>query len=67
MRRSSTPGDIACTPFDTEEAIVQIEAGANALLATGGRLVAVGGDHTIALPLLRSTARQARAARPGAL
>ena len=51
-------GDIACTPFDTEEAIVQIEAGANALLATGGRLVAVGGDHTIALPLLRSTARR---------
>src|SRR5277367_2359002 len=26
-------GDIACTPFDTEGAIVQIEAGADALLS----------------------------------
>jgi agmatinase len=51
-------GDIACTPFDIEGAIIQIEAGADALLASGGRLVAVGGDHTIALPLLRSTARR---------
>ncbi len=49
-------GDIACTPFSTEEAVTQIQAGADALLADGGRLVAVGGDHTIALPLLRATA-----------
>ena len=51
-------GDIACTPFDTAEAVAEIEAGADALLAGGGRLVAVGGDHTIALPLLRATARR---------
>ncbi|HTT93020.1 MAG TPA: agmatinase [Acidimicrobiales bacterium] len=51
-------GDIACTPFDIEGAIVQIEAGADALLANGSRLVAIGGDHTVALPLLRSTARR---------
>jgi agmatinase len=51
-------GDIACTPFSTEEAVPQIEAGADALLLNGGRLVAIGGDHTIALPLLRATARQ---------
>ncbi len=49
-------GDIACTPFSAEEAVAQIEAGAAALLESGGRLVAVGGDHTIALPLLRATA-----------
>ncbi len=49
-------GDIACTPFSTEEAVTQIEAGADALLARGAHLVAVGGDHTIALPLLRATA-----------
>ena len=49
-------GDIACTPFSTEEAVTQIEAGAGALLAQGTHLVAVGGDHTIALPLLRATA-----------
>ena len=49
-------GDIACNPFSTEEAVTQLEAGADALLRQGGRLVAVGGDHTIALPLLRATA-----------
>jgi agmatinase len=51
-------GDIACTPFSTEDAVTEIERGADALLAGGGRLVAVGGDHTIALPLLRATARR---------
>jgi agmatinase len=51
-------GDIICTPFSTEEAVAQIEAGAGALLERGGRLVAIGGDHTIALPLLRATARR---------
>jgi agmatinase len=51
-------GDIACTPFSPEEAVAQIEAGADSLLERGGRLVAVGGDHTIALPLLRATARR---------
>ena len=51
-------GDIACTPFSPEEAVGQIEAAADGLLAGGGRLVAIGGDHTIALPLLRATARR---------
>jgi agmatinase len=51
-------GDIACTPFSPEEAVAQIEQAADALLRHGGRLVAIGGDHTIALPLLRATARR---------
>ena len=51
-------GDIACTPFNPEEAVTQIEESADALLRGGGRLVAIGGDHTIALPLLRATARR---------
>jgi agmatinase len=51
-------GDIACSPFDIEAAVAQIEAAADALLAGGGRMVAVGGDHTIALPLLRATAKR---------
>src|ERR1700727_2198017 len=51
-------GDITCTPFSAEEAVAQIEAGADALLQHGGRLLAIGGDHTIALPLLRATARR---------
>jgi agmatinase len=49
-------GDIACTPFSAREAVDQIEVAAATLLQGGGSLVAVGGDHTIALPLLRATA-----------
>ncbi len=48
-------GDIACNPFDIKEAVGQIEAGAAALLEGAGRLLAIGGDHTIAYPLLRVT------------
>ena len=47
-------GDIACTPFDIAEAIVQMEAGARELLGAAAAFVALGGDHTIALPLLRA-------------
>jgi agmatinase len=51
-------GDLVGTPFDIPAAVTQIEAAADALLAGGRRLVAVGGDHTIALPLLRATHRR---------
>ncbi len=51
-------GDIACSPFDIEAAVQAIEAAADELLEGGRSLVAVGGDHTIALPLLRATARR---------
>lgn len=51
-------GDIPCTPFDIDEAIRQIEAGADALLDRVGALLAIGGDHTIALPLLRNVVRR---------
>jgi agmatinase len=46
-------GDLAVNPFDIGQAITQIEAGATELTATGARLLTLGGDHTIALPLLR--------------
>jgi len=48
-------GDIACNPFNIAEAVAQVEAGAAALLDGAGHLLAIGGDHTIALPLLRVT------------
>ena len=48
-------GDIACNPFDIKEAVDQIEAAAAALLAGAAHLLAIGGDHTIAYPLLRVT------------
>jgi agmatinase len=51
-------GDIAVNPFSIEEAVGQIERGADALLERAGRLLTIGGDHTIALPLLRSVARR---------
>jgi guanidinobutyrase / D-arginase len=50
-------GDIACNPFDINEAVDQIQAAAAELLSGAGRLLAIGGDHTIAFPLLR-VARQ---------
>jgi len=47
-------GDVACNPFNIEEAIGQIETAATKLLGDVGTLVTMGGDHTIALPLLRA-------------
>jgi agmatinase len=51
-------GDIACNPFDIEQAVASIEAGADELLGAGAKLLTIGGDHTIALPLLRAVARR---------
>ena len=46
-------GDIAVNPFDIQEAIGEIEAAARELSATR-KLLTLGGDHTIVLPLLRA-------------
>lgn len=51
-------GDIGCNPFDIQEAIAQIEAAAEETLSGASTLLALGGDHTIALPLLRRVARR---------
>jgi agmatinase len=51
-------GDVAANPFDVREAIGQIETGAREVLRSAEHLVAIGGDHTIALPLLRATAER---------
>ena len=51
-------GDLAVNPFSIEEAIGQVERGADALLERAGRVLTIGGDHTIALPLLRAVARR---------
>jgi agmatinase len=47
-------GDLAVNPFSIDAAVADIEAGARGLLERAGRLVTIGGDHTIALPLLRA-------------
>ncbi len=51
-------GDISANPFNILEAVDQIERGATELSSGGTRLVTLGGDHTIALPLLRVVARK---------
>jgi len=51
-------GDVAVNPFNIGEAIDTIEAAADQLTADGTSLVTIGGDHTIALPLLRSAAKK---------
>jgi agmatinase len=55
VQQVADAGDIACNPFNIAEAVAQVEAGAAALLDGAGHLLAIGGDHTIALPLLRVT------------
>jgi len=51
-------GDIAVNPFDTPGALAEITSRALDLTSGGGRLVTIGGDHTIALPLLRAAAQR---------
>jgi agmatinase len=46
-------GDIAISPFDIEAAMAAIESGLGQVLDNATRAVALGGDHTIALPILR--------------
>jgi agmatinase len=48
--------DIAVNPFSIDEAVAAIERGARDLLERVPHLLTLGGDHTIALPLLRSFA-----------
>ncbi len=49
-------GDLGVNPFHLDTAIGQVEAGARSVLERAGRLLTLGGDHTIALPLLRALA-----------
>jgi agmatinase len=55
VQQVADAGDIACNPFDIAEAIGTIERGTSEMLGGVGKIVAIGGDHTIALPLLRAT------------
>jgi agmatinase len=49
-------GDLAVNPFSIDEAITEIERGARELIDRVPHLLTLGGDHTIALPLLRAFA-----------
>lgn len=54
VQQVADAGDIVANPFDIDEAMGQIHEGAAALLERAGRLAVIGGDHTIAHPLLRT-------------
>ena len=47
-------GDVPVNPFSIDEAVGQIHEHARQVLANGSKLVTIGGDHTVALPLLRA-------------
>jgi len=49
-------GDVTCNPFDIPQALDAVERHARELLGAGSRLLTIGGDHTVALPLLRAVA-----------
>jgi guanidinobutyrase len=50
-------GDVALNAFSLEKSIAIIEAHFDGLLATGAKTMALGGDHTITLPILRAQAK----------
>jgi len=47
-------GDLAVNPFNIDDAIGAIERGARALLERTRFVLTLGGDHTVALPMLRA-------------
>ena len=52
-------GDMAVNPFNINEAIETIQQNALDLTENGSKLLTLGGDHTLALPLLRAAAERA--------
>ena len=52
-------GDVAVTPYDIAEACTQIQDRVREIIGDRNRrIVSIGGDHTIALPLLRAAAQK---------
>lgn len=51
-------GDVPVTPFSIDAAVTQIAAHAGDVMSGGRTVIAIGGDHTVALPMLRSVARE---------
>ena len=47
-------GDLGVNPFSIDVAIGEIERGARGLLERARRVLMLGGDHTVALPMLRA-------------
>ncbi|MEM0980285.1 MAG: agmatinase [Cyanobacteria bacterium P01_H01_bin.58] len=54
VKQVADAGDVACNPYSITEAIDQIETTATEVLQQVGGIVSLGGDHTIAYPLLKA-------------
>ncbi|HEX5858653.1 MAG TPA: agmatinase [Microbacterium sp.] len=57
VQQVADAGDLGVTPYDIGAAVDAIETAATALGADGTKIVALGGDHTVALPLLRAVVK----------
>lgn len=58
MVQVADAGDVGVNPFNIEEALAAMEEAASAHAGSGARILTLGGDHTIALALLRAAAAQ---------
>ncbi|TQO19450.1 agmatinase [Rhodoglobus vestalii] len=58
VQQVADAGDIAANPFSIDDAVREIEAAALELATRADKIVTIGGDHTIALPLLRAVAQK---------
>ena len=47
-------GDVKVTPYDLVKTCAQIESEFKALVSTGCKTLALGGDHTIPYPILKA-------------
>lgn len=54
VQQVADAGDMACNPYHINQAIEQIETAATELLQQSKAIISMGGDHTIAYPLLKA-------------
>jgi agmatinase len=57
VQQVADAGDIGVSPFNINEALETVDAEVTALRKHGSTVLTLGGDHTIALPILRSLHR----------
>lgn len=57
-RQVADHGDIGVNPFDIPQALETIESTVAELRSDGAAVLTLGGDHTIALPILRAIAKE---------
>ena len=58
MVQVADAGDLGVNPFNIEEALAAMEVAASLHARSGARILTLGGDHTIALALLRAAAAE---------